>query len=253
MEINEFNYIFKERDSKEIALNVKVIYENLGYSKIDKNKISTIFNLTEYDTKEDLCKTSSKIDIANNLKKGILADKCNQLQQKWDEYKKEYFNIISKVFDITINPQITTHTYCYLQLLPINEIDLKDNIIYLDANKEVEDMFKTFIILLTKAILLNRWNYINNWDFNTEFDAGNRIWMFAELAIDAIFNNCELYKICKNPTYKYFYSLNLKNENIMEYFRKIYKSSCLDEFFTEVYMFVHDNYKDLLQFRHYLY
>jgi hypothetical protein len=232
-----------------------VIYNNLGYSKIDKNKISKIFGLSEQDivSEDYLHIITSKAEQVYDKNIIEINDKCKQLQQKWEDYQDKYFKVLKDIFDIDINYNIKTYTYCYLQMLPINEIDLKDNIIYLDCNKDVDELFNNFIIMLTKAILIDRWNDVNHWDFNTDFDVKNKIWMFAEISIDAIFAHSELALLTNTPSYKYLYSLKVKGNNVMDGFRALYEQITLDEFFTEVYMFVHDNYQTISQFQHYLY
>lgn len=255
MEINEFNYYFKVRSVKDVVLTLGAIYKNLSYCKIDKTRISQIFNLTSQDIKDEnyLNNINRKVNIVNDAQQENLNIMCKQLQKKWDNYRKEYLAVISNIFDIKINLNLTTNTFCYLHMLPINEVDLKDNIIYLDCNKNVDEVFKSFIIMLTKLILINRWNSVNNWNFNDEFDIRNKVWMFVELAIDAIFANTPLSKICDKPTYKYLYSLKVKGVNVLEHFRIIHKTLAIDDFFTEVYMFVHINHDKLLQFKNYLY
>ncbi|MBQ7798493.1 MAG: hypothetical protein IJ371_05160 [Clostridia bacterium] len=253
--MNEFNYYFKVRPAKDVAFNLGVIYKDLGYNKIDKNKISQIYNITSQDINDTyyLNNFAQKVQELNDKESIQLTKLCEQLQQKWKAYRSEYFNIISRVFGIEFNCDFNANTYCYLQFLPINEIDLKDNIIYLDCNREVDEIFKNFVIMLTKLVLIARWNDVNDWNFNIEFDVKNKVLMFVEIAIDAIFANSDLVKICANPTYKYFYSLRVKDVNTMDYFRQLYNTISLDDFFTEVYMFVHTNYTTLLQFKNYLY
>lgn len=255
MKINEFDYCFKPREDNDVVLNLNAIYKNLGYSKIDKNNISQIFNLdiSKLSGDEYIANLREKVKTYNARNYDVVLSICEQLQSKWEEYKESYFKILNKVFDIEIDSDIKTYTYCYLQPLPINEISFQDNVIYLDYNKSVDELFKTFIIMLTKLILLNRWNDVNHWNFNTEFDVKNRIWMFAEIAIDAVFANSDLALISDKPTYKYFYNLQDNGCNVMDLFRQEYKKLSLDEFFTSVYMFVYEKYNTLLQFKNYLY
>ena len=254
MKINEFDYHFKLRPIKDVALNMGVIYKNLGYSKINKDNISKIFGITEQDilAEDYVYNLACKVEQFNGNNNDLL-EVCEQLQHRWEGYRDDYFKILKKAFDIDIDRDIKTHTYCYLQALPINEVNLHDNIIYLDYNKSVDEIFKTFIIMLTKLILINRWNDTNRWEFNTEFDVRNKVWIFAEIAIDAVFAGSDLSIICDRPTYKYFYNLEDNGKNVMATFRELYHKVSLDEFFTEVYMFVYKNYNKLLQFKNYLY
>lgn len=255
MKINEIDYYFKSRSDKDIALNIGAIYKDLGYSKIDKTKILQTFKIHEKDLKQQDYLNQiykSVVDVNSGQESSIEKIAC-QLQNKWQGFKQEYFEIIKKIFGIQFNYDITEYSYCYLQQLPINEIDVKDRNIYLDCNKDIDEIFKNFIVMLTKLLMLVRWNSVNNWNFNIEFDYKNKIWMFAEIAIDAVFYNSALRMFCNNPSYKYFYNLKVKDVNTMQHFRQLYLDVELDEFFTEVYMFVHDNYKKLLQFKSYLY
>ena len=142
MEMNEFDYHFKVRTVRDVTLNLGVIYKNLGYIKIDKNKISKLFGLTEQDIEGDdyLHKIMSKVEMIYEKTHEQTTNICKQLQQKWEEYRDKYFIILKNIFDIDINRDIKMHTYCYLQMLPINEVDLKDNVIYLDCNKDIDDI-----------------------------------------------------------------------------------------------------------------
>lgn len=255
MKINEFDYCFKPRKINELVWNIGIIYKDLGYCRINKTAITNIFNLhnLDFNANNYLLDIKSKVEVIYNQNIDSILTKCEQLNQKWQAYKGEYFKIIKDVFNVDIDNQAVTNVYCYLQMLPIDEADLHDNIIYLNCNKSVDEIFKSFIIMLTKLILINRWNETNRWEFNTEFSIKNKIWLFAELAIDAIFTNKQLQQLTNYPTYKYFYKLEIGGKNIMEQFREMYVKLPLDKFFTELYLFVYNNYQELSQFKNYLY
>lgn len=255
MKVENFDYHFKLRNSKDVALNLGVIYKDLGYSKIDKNKLSKLYNITsqDVDDKNYIDKFGDAVEKFDLINQNKINDLCEQLNNKWQIYKKGYLDVIKETLDIEVDLSVTNHTYCYLHSLPINEIYLNDNTIYLDYNKTFDEVFNKFIVMLTKILLINRWNSVNNWSYNKEFDTTNKVLMFAEIAIDAIFYNSKLFDISNNASYKYFYSLKVKGVNVMEHFRNIYTTKKLDNFFTDIYMFVHENYSSLLQFKNYLY
>ena len=255
MKLENFDYHFKIRKSHEQALNLAVIYKNLAYGNFDKSKLSNIFkfDVEIFSTEGYLSKLTQMIGNSIEKQEDKLNQICVTLQNRWANYRNEYINIISKALDVDFKTDIINHLYCYLQLTPINELDLVDDSIYLNANKNEDEIFKSFIILLTKKLLLNRWRLYTEWDFNTDFDSKNKMFMFADIAIDAIFSNTELSKICKNPSYKYFYNITNEGENVMDQFSKLYKTTKLNDFFDKVYMFVYRNYQNLLQFKHYLY
>ncbi|MFQ6724276.1 MAG: hypothetical protein ACLRFE_02960 [Clostridia bacterium] len=255
MKINEFDYCFKMRDDKDISIDIGSIYKNLGYNNCDKEKIAKIYNLSYEDINNDnyLIDINIKVGEINNCIKDNINEKCKSLQNMWDNYRNKYYSIISKILDINIVKDITEYRYCYIQLLPINEVALMDKCIYLIYSEDVNEMFKNFIILLTKLILVNKWKTDNNWVFETEFDAKNKIWMFAELSIDAIFNYSELKSITSSPTYPHFYNLIIDDVNIINLFRDMFCRCEINQFLTNVYTYVHNNYLKISKFKHYLY
>ena len=107
--------------------------------------------------------------------------------------------------------------------------------------------------MLTKAILIDKCNDFNVWKAKYDFDAHNKVWLFADIAVDIVFDSTDLREICSKPSYKYFYSLKINGVNIMDEFRKLYKIISLEDFFISVYMFVHKNYQILSKFKNYLY
>lgn len=255
MNMEEFDYHFKVRSIKDEALNLSAIYKGVAYSKFDKSELAEIYNISNRDVNDInfLQTITNAVADIHNREKDNMDTLCRQLQLKWSTYRKQYLKIISKEFGIVFNKNVINHIYCYLQQLPINEVDLKDNTIYLNCNQSLDEMFTNFIVMLTKIMLLYKWNSFNHWEYNTDFDVKNKIFMFVDIAVDAVFANSELCEISSRPSYRYFYNLNVENQNVMDKFRGLYTQMTLENFFTEVYMFVYINYQTLQQFKHYLY
>lgn len=255
MKMCEFDYYFKMRSAKEVAFQMSVIYKNLGYSEIDKNKAFQTYGITikDMDNREGIDAIINIVDAKHTEKSEKILELCRQLKERWLNYREEYLKILSKALDIEFDKEAVDYTYCYLHFLPINEIDIQQNIIFLDCNKDIDELFNNFIIMLTKAILLDRWHYFNKWKTDYEYDKSNKVWLFADIAVDAIFYNSPLNTISRNPSYKYFYSLKINGVNIMEEFRKLYKMICLEDFFTSINMFIYKNYEILSKFKNYLY
>ncbi len=251
--LRNINYQFEVSDAETTGLMLSVMSQGLGYNSIDTNKIFDQFNISSY---EDIFKYKDVVpDIQKQVDKykNELEIKCEQLQKKWNENKKEFLTKLAESLDIEFEENITYWTYCYLQLLPVNEINIETNTIYLDGSKSVDEIFQTFLVMTAKAFLVDRWRNFNPCGFLFDYDSKNDTWLFAELAIDAIFTNSGLGEYNKNPSYKYFYNLNLDHQNILKMFRELHKKIPLKEFFNTVYMFVHDNSKCLLSFKNYLY
>lgn len=255
MEMEKFDYNFRMRNSNEVAVNLAAIYNEVAYAQFDKTKLNDIFKTSKQDTlKPNYIKYFEQIvNDLNNNHNTELNQIINYLNQRWQDFKHKYYEIVKRVFDIQFNNEIVNNLYCELQFLPINEISVSDGAIYLNCNQSNEQIFTKFIIMLTKLILLHSWNNYNNWKFNTDFDISNKIFMFADIAVDAIFHNTELNQVCDNPSYKYFYNLNYQNVNMMKQFREMYKNMDVNKFLDEVYLFVYNNYQSLIQFKHYLY
>ena len=255
MNMEKFDYHFRIRNNYDVALNLASIYKDVAYSQFDKTQLDNIFKTS----RQDISKNNYVQHFSNIIKD--LNDKCNKelsqtidyLNQRWQNYKQRYYEIVGQIFNIEFNFDVVNNLYCELQYLPINEISVKDGAIYLSCNQSNEQIFVKFIIKLTQLILLQTWNNYNRWKFNTDFDSQNKIFMFADIAVDAIFHNSELNQVCDNPSYKYFYNINYQNVNMMKQFREMYKSMEINKFLDEVYLFVYNNYSSLSQFKHYLY
>lgn len=255
MEMEKFDYIFKIRNSCDVAINIASIYNNVAYTQFDKTKLNAIFKTDKQDMQKNnyikyLTQIVNDVNITHHTE---LGDSVSYLNQRWQEYKHIYIEIIQQIFNIQFNNDVVNNLYCELQYLPINEMSVSDGVIYLNCNQSNEQMFVKFITMLTKLILLQSWNKYNSWKFNVDFDTDNKIFMFADIAVDALFYNTDLNKICDKPSYKYFYNLNYKNINITKQFREMYKNMEINKFLDEVYLFVYNNYQTLKQFKHYLY
>lgn len=253
--MEKFDYHFKIRNSRDISINLASIYADIAYKQFDKGQLKNIFNTSQQDMFRN-----NYLEYFNQVVKELNDNNINELNgnlsylnQRWVSFKENYYDIIKNIFGIEFDSDIVNNLYCELQFLPINEINLRDGAIYLDCNQTNEEMFAKFIIMLTKIILLYFWSGDNKWKFNTNFNAENKIFMFADIAVDAIFYNSELKRICDNPSYKYFYNLNYQNVNMMQYFRQLYKNMEINKFLDEIYLFIYKNYSSLIQFNHYLY
>ena len=255
MVIDSINYIFGTRDSESVALNISAIYRNLGYKGIDKSKICEIYNINNlnYNNMENT------IVIKNAVQDKILKDKdkiehaIKVLEEMWNSVKKGFFSCVGDGLDIRVNSTRTFNTYCYLQALPINELDRDNNVIYLDYNRPIDELFKNFIVLVAKSILLDKWDDMNGDIFSHSYQSQNKIWLFADIAVDAVFASTDLCKLCDKPSYRYFYNSKINDIPFMYQFRQLYKMVTIEEFLNQVYLFVYHNHTELIKFKNYLY
>ena len=96
--MNEFDYNFKIRKPQDIALQMSVIYKNLGYSELDKNKAFAPYGITIDDmekgkTVKDI---TAMIEVVNDAQKDKMLELCNQLQERWIDYKERYLKNLEK-------------------------------------------------------------------------------------------------------------------------------------------------------------
>ena len=177
---------------------------------------------------------------------------CINLDAKWSAYREEYLHCL-KELKILFKENSVYMMSCYLGLLPNNEIDFSDNTIYLNITQTEDEIFKTFIIMLTKIIILDFWKNSNNWGWDYSYKTENKIWLFVEIAIDAIFANTTLSKISNKASYKYFYNVKINGVCFMDKFRELYNKVPLIDFLNSVFIFVTENYLHLIKFKDYLY
>ncbi|MBQ3502764.1 MAG: hypothetical protein IJA72_03770, partial [Clostridia bacterium] len=124
---------------------------------------------------------------------------------------KEYLELLEDSLGIILDDSEKYTISCYLSPMPFNMIDFSENTIYLNADFSENELFKKFVIMLTKIIVLDWWKKHNNWGWNYNYRAENKIWLFIEIAIDAIFSNTKLHKISNNPSYKFFYNAKIND------------------------------------------
>ena len=58
------------------------------------------------------------------------------------------------------------------------------------------------------------------------------VWTFSEIAIDTLFSETELecYCVSEYPAHKHFYGVTYKGQNMMGYFRRLYRDNSISEF-----------------------
>ena len=251
MKVSKLDYIFKMQDIDETAVCIFDMFNNCKYKGVDKSKILNLFKLEQKDVK-DICKIRCAVNNLHN-KNNEKYNMCFNLQEMWDDYKQKFYDCIEREIGIQISDMASCNVVCYLHELPIDEINFEDNTLLLNCNRSPEDMFKSFVIMLTKILILDKWKLENNWDWDYSFRSNNLIWLFVEIAVDAIFANSQLKDISEYPSYKYFYTININGTNCLEHFRELYKKVCLEDFFDSVFMFTKQHKELLLRFNNYLY
>lgn len=255
MKISNINYYFKPRDVLSTTFHIGGMYSNLGYISVDKESVLKRFGLKDENLKGNkyfLKDIRKKVELVNDENISELNVKCIELQKLWDINKDKLIKILSSALDIQFDENIY-NSICYLSLLPINEINLNEGIIYLDYNNDIKQLFINFIIMLVKQLLIKRWQQNDELIFNSSYENDTKLWMFVEIAVDAVFYNTDLKGYTEFPSYKYFYSLKIDNINFIEEFRKLFSKVGIVDFCNEIYAFVYRYFDKLSKFKNYLY
>ena len=253
MIIDRIDYKFGIRDCESVAINIEAIFKGVGYLGVDKKEIESIYAISEDMDKSRITDIKSAVGESTLRDSEKINKAIEALSQMWNEVKDRFLSCVVRGLDLKLNESKVFNSYCYLHALPINELDRSSNIIYLDYNRPIDELFKNFIVLVAKAILLDKWDNLNGDVFSHSYQAQNRLWLFADIAIDAIFACTDLCKLCDKPSYRFFYNLKINNVLFMFNFRKLYKKVEVDEFLNQVYLFVYYNQQSLNEFKNCLY
>ena len=132
--------------------------------------------------------------------------------------------ILSNIFQCKQDDEIIN------ALLSINCVcpyDFEKGIIYINYRKSVEEIQETCIHELIHYYRFNKWK-----ELFKEMYEEDLVWSFSEIAIDAIFKETDLKQYCVSqfPAHKHLYEINYNNQNMMEYFRILYRKNSITEF-----------------------
>lgn len=250
MEISDLEYHFKIHNIKDMAVVVALALTEEVYNEDEKRSLYQFLNMpNDVITKEHYL---GEIEKYVAQKHELMCDKvenlAKELQQKWNNIKDLFMTSICEVLGIEIDLEKTLNTFCYLSIIPINNITLDGYEIMLDATKSVDEVFNNFIIMLAKIIVFEKWYDKNSIGFKHEIVPKARTWIFIDIALDAIFANSKMHLLCDRPTTNYFYNLKINNTNFINEFRRLFPLVDIDDFFIAVYMFVDENYSTLIKF-----
>lgn len=253
MSIDKLKVNVRLRDEVSTALQVNVILKNLGYKSSALSVVEDIYKIdkTLLWENKSLEYIAQQILNKNNSMESYLSQKIEEVQKEIDRLQPTFWNDIGEVLDIKFNGE--KETYCYVHLIPINEVYFNEQSITLECKNTIDEMVRNLLILQTKIYIIKKFMEIVPVHYTFEYEGANRAWMFAEFCVDAVVSNSNLNNYIPNPAYKYFYSLKIRGVNVLNSFRELFGKISLGEFFVQVYAFVRDNRDIITQFKNYLY
>lgn len=223
---------------KSLEDNVNIIADFFEDDRTINNSFQKyIANALNINVNELLGKTlEQKKEIIKNIVSPIYDVKLNQMNLKKDEFSKfwnensmivcqEFQNIFKIGFsgikqydvEIGINP-----------VCPRYLDDFAFDVYYV---KSKEDALETCI----HELIHFYWFQIFNENFpeipKSKFEAPFAEWLLSEIAVDPIIYYSKLRNYCREkPAYNYLYNEKINGENLIEFFRRLYKSNNLKNF-----------------------
>lgn len=253
MKISKLKFHVALRDEQSTALQILTILRDMAYKSGDLKAVAEIYKIdtTLINDKKVLNYVTQQVQNKNQSTAFYLERKITELQQEIDKIQPTYLEDIRKALDIEFDDE--REAFCYLQFIPMNEINLKYQNIMLECKDSVREMLRDLLILETKIYIIKRFMQIIPVHYHYEYEGANRMWMFAEFCVDAVVSNSNLNKYIPNPAYKFFYSLKIDGVNVLDAFRQLFPKISLAQFLVQVYSFVRDNYNTIAEFKNYLF
>ncbi len=188
-------------------------YFDLPIEEIDKNNIAELEEaVTRIVRSEQACCAE------------ITDEKIKAISTLWNNGKQEINRILCNIFecrqsDIIIKAYLSVNCVC-----PYNFAEKR---IYINYRKSADEMLETCIHELIHYYWFEKWNKL----FADKYDE-SLVRAFSEIAIDALFFETELKPYCvrEYPAHKHFYDINYQGQNMIEYFRKLYRNNSITQF-----------------------
>ena len=159
-----------------------------------------------------------------------MQEKVKELEDYWNQNSNLVCTELEKIFRIKF--QGTEYYTAYVNINKICPRYLNDQSFDVNFRNSKEDVLSTCIHELIHFYWFMIWKE-NYPECPTEnFEAPHTEWLLSEIAIDPIVYFSELRNIMREkPAYNYFYDTKIwDTENLIEVFRKLYKSNTLDNF-----------------------
>lgn len=220
--INIFTDFFSEDDNlngrmcTNISLNYNINVEELrGKSIIKRKEIISEIISPIYETK------------LNEMKQKVV-----DFQNFWNENANTICREFEKIFKVSFNgvryfsAEINLNSVCP-RFLNADSFD-----VYYRSNKQ--DILQTCIHELIHFYWFQLWVEEFPKSNPKTFEHPYAEWLLSEIAVDPIIYYSELRNFSSDkPAYKYFYSSQINGENLIEFFRRLFKSNNLVNFMSK--------------------
>lgn len=170
--------------------------------------------------------TTVRIIVQNeqNNNAEAIAGKIEKMNCLWQENHDEISRTLRSIFECTLESQ---QLRALMSVNCVCPYDFENNQIYINYRKSSEEMLETCVHELIHYYWFHKWNAL----FKDQYSS-SLVWIFSEIAIDALFFETPLKKYCvsQHPAHDHLYEESYKGQNLMEYFRKLYRDHSMADF-----------------------
>lgn len=163
----------------------------------------------------------------NNLES--MKKSIKEFQNHWDENSTLICNELERIFNIKF--QGVQQYYAEVNINPVCPRFLAEKSFDINNKQTTQQVLQTCIHELIHFCWFDLWQQL--WletDTNT-FESPHTEWLLCEIAIDPIIYFSQLKNLCDStPAYNHFYHSKIKDENLIDVFRNLYKSKSIREF-----------------------
>lgn len=170
--------------------------------------------------------TTVRIIVQNeqNNNAEAIAGKIEKMNCLWQENHDEISRTLRSIFECTLESQ---QLRALMSVNCVCPYDFENNQTYINYRKSSEEMLETCVHELIHYYWFHKWNAL----FKDQYSS-SLVWIFSEIAIDALFFETPLKKYCvsQHPAHDHLYEESYKGQNLMEYFRKLYRDHSMADF-----------------------
>ena len=236
------NIIFKQKTVEESAYDLCRRY----YESSNPYWRRTLDALIQKDNPnlQDFCKSLTVMFKRKNPSMKML----NELQDFWHENADSIVKELESIFGK--GNVACQKILCFICISPYMLVDYANSTISFPIYNSVKENINYFIAFMIKyTILDNLWNE-DCIKVNLGYSKDSAYWIMSDFVADAICYYSALPCFAIKPAFPLYYSLIIKGDNVINMFRRLYKTMPIIDFMKCVLKYVQTNYSVFEQFTH---
>ena len=212
---------------------IKVIQSFLSRESGFSKKVFNYFgiDISEFKKLSEQQKSEFIHKIVSAKYKEKLPDMQNavpKFQKHWDK-NKDFVNAeFQKIFGVSHPDKVCR---AEVNINPVFPRYLDTWSFDIHSDVPLEKCLEVCLHEITHFLWFDKWKEVfPNWK-KQDLERPSISWLFLEISVDPIFKNSAFKSITpEQPAYDYFYKETVNNENMMEFFRKLYKENSLEDY-----------------------